>query len=200
MCFRDEIERSRICISCGKPYYGSLGHRQCPREHNVLKAARLRAALATFREVNIAPACMNHGDLTDLDLCEVLRVFERAIQLEPFIQLEPAIILTMLQRTKVYKPRKGTGKIAVQEALTELGELCEGWHAEDSERTAFRISSNGEVRLLDATERRSENDNERPPAKPLPPKEERPGLAKTRPATKKKKPKKSSRKQRSSTS
>jgi hypothetical protein len=30
MCWRDDIVRTRYCPRCGNPYYGGLGHRNCP--------------------------------------------------------------------------------------------------------------------------------------------------------------------------
>ena len=30
MCWRDDVISTRYCSSCGKEYYGDLGHRGCP--------------------------------------------------------------------------------------------------------------------------------------------------------------------------
>lgn len=30
MCWRDDVRMNRHCSACGQPYYGDLGHRNCP--------------------------------------------------------------------------------------------------------------------------------------------------------------------------
>lgn len=31
MCWRDDVRMQRWCSFCGQPYYGDLGHRNCPK-------------------------------------------------------------------------------------------------------------------------------------------------------------------------
>lgn len=40
MCWRDDVVRQRHCSSCGKNYYGDLGHRNClgPQKENPSEA------------------------------------------------------------------------------------------------------------------------------------------------------------------
>lgn len=60
MCWRDDVPMNRRCISCGKRYYGDLGHRNCP--------ARLPAGEREYRSwFPIRPSGVATDGDTDAD-------------------------------------------------------------------------------------------------------------------------------------
>ena len=47
MCWRDDVEDTRLCSACGMTYYGSLGHLGCPARQEFGKKDLKRVPKAT---------------------------------------------------------------------------------------------------------------------------------------------------------
>lgn len=52
MCWRDDVVRHRTCTMCGAPYYGDLGHRDCPKG---IKAQPVEPALTAWFPSDVKP-------------------------------------------------------------------------------------------------------------------------------------------------
>ncbi len=52
MCWRDDVPDTRHCSSCGRSYYGDLGHRGCPAMRSVSKGDLKQVPVAMLRNVS----------------------------------------------------------------------------------------------------------------------------------------------------